>query len=153
MRERLTAGEVCTRVVTVACRATSVNEAARLMRQRHVGSLPVVDETDDGRVVVGMLTDRDIVTAVVAHELQPAALHVEDVMTEGVVTAREEDSLADVLAAMRRKGVRRIPVTGARGELVGVVTMDDLLEIVAEELDKIVRTIRAQSEREQSTRH
>jgi CBS domain-containing protein len=152
VKERLTAGEVCTRVVTVAFKTTSVNEAARLMRQHHVGSLPVVDETDRGRIVVGMLTDRDIVTAVVAHELQPAALRVEDVMTEDVVTAREEDSLADVLAAMRRNGVRRVPVTGAAGELIGMVAMDDVLEIVVEELDKIVQTIRTQSKREQSIR-
>lgn len=150
--ERLTAGEVCTRSVVVAFRQTPVNEAARLMREHHVGSLVVVEESDDGRIVVGMLTDRDIVTAVVAPDVQPALLRVEDVMSRDILSAREDDSVADLLARMRGKAVRRVPVTGNKGQLIGLVTADDLLEIVAEELNDLVQTIAAQPRRERLVR-
>src|SRR5660397_290803 len=80
MAERLTTGEICTRSVTIAFRGTSLNGAARLMRENHVGCLVVVDEVGGMRIVVGVLTDRDIVTAVVASDLDPSTLHVEDVM-------------------------------------------------------------------------
>lgn len=71
MGEKLTTGEICTRSVTIAFRQTSLDEAARLMRENHVGCLVVVDEIADKRRVVGLLTDRDIVTAVVSADLPP----------------------------------------------------------------------------------
>lgn len=150
--ERLTAGDICTRVVAIAFGSTAVTEAARVMREQHVGSLVVVDETKSGRVVVGMLTDRDIVTAVVARELDPRTLRVEDIMTTDLVTVRAEDSLSDVLAAMQRKGVRRLPVTMAAGVLVGVVAVDDLVELAAEQLQSIVRAIGRERKREETMR-
>ena len=72
MAEQLNAGDICTRDVAFVYRSTPVDDAARLMREHHVGSVVVVDETDQGRVVVGMLTDRDIVTGIVAKDVDPA---------------------------------------------------------------------------------
>jgi CBS domain-containing protein len=144
MSERLTAGEVCTREVTFAYKGTALNEAARLMREHHVGSLVVVEETGGGRAVVGMLTDRDIVTSVVARDVDAGTLRVEDVMSADLVTAREGDSVMDVLASMKRKGVRRIPVTGPQGHLVGLVAADDLLKIIAEELNALAQALGGQ---------
>lgn len=148
----LNAGEICSRVVVVAERATSLAAAARRMREQHVGCLVVVDATDAGRVVVGILTDRDIVTAVVAEELDARALRVEDVMTADVVTVQETSSFADLLATMRRKGLRRLPVVNARGLLVGVVTLDDLLEVVAGQMRTIVQAIESGQRRERELR-
>ena len=102
MGERLTAGEICTREVTIALRATPLNGAARLMRENHVGCLVVADESHGLRIVVGVLTDRDIVTAVVAADLDPGSLRVEEVMTTDLVTVREDDSLIDLMRTMRR---------------------------------------------------
>jgi CBS domain-containing protein len=152
MKERLTTGEICTRSVTVAFRHTSVDGAARLMRENHVGCLVVVDEAGALRIVVGVLTDRDIVTAVVAHGLDAKTLRVEDVMTTDLVTAREDDSLIDLMRSMRRKGVRRIPVVGAQGELIGVATLDDVLNILAEELGLLVAAIDSEGQRERQMR-
>ena len=152
MGEQLTAGEVCTRTVTVAFRNTTVGEAARLMRDNNAGCLVVVDEVQGLRIVVGLLTDRDIVTDIIAAEVNPDTLRVEDVMTTELVTARETDSLIDLLRSMRRKAVRRIPVVGARAELVGLVTLDDLLDIVSEELVLLVGAIDSQSQRERPMR-
>jgi CBS domain-containing protein len=152
MSERLTVGEVCTRSVTIAFRTTLLNGAARLMRENHVGSLVVVDETGGKRIVVGILTDRDIVTSVLALDLDCSTLMVEDVMSTDVVTARENDSLFDVMQIMRRKGVRRVPVVGPEGELLGLVTLDDLLEILAQELGLLVSAIETEGQRERRLR-
>jgi CBS domain-containing protein len=152
MGERLTTGEICTRNVTIAYKRTPVSGAARLMRENHVGCLVVVEDIDGMRVVVGMLTDRDIVTAVVAPGLDLNSFCVEDVMTTDLVTAREEDSLIDLMRAMRRKGVRRVPVVGVLNELVGVVTLDDVLDILAEEITLLVAAINSEGTRERQHR-
>lgn len=152
MGERLSTGEICTRSVTIAFRQTSLSGAARLMRENHVGSLVVVDEVGGKRVAVGILTDRDIVTAVVAPELDLHTFCVEDVMSTDLVTAREEDSLIDLMQIMRRKGVRRVPVVGAQGELVGVATLDDVLDVLSEELGLLVAAVASAGKRERQMR-
>jgi CBS domain-containing protein len=152
MSAPLTAGDVCTRSVTIVEPTLGVIDAARLMREHHVGCVVVVREEGFGRVPVGMLTDRDIVTAIVAREVDLRTLRVEDVMSSHLVSAREEDSVLDVLSLMRRKGVRRIPVTGQRGELVGLVALDDLLEIVAEQMQAIVAAVGTEQNRERAQR-
>ena len=152
MAERLTSGEICTRSVTIAFKGTSLSGAARLMRENHVGCLVVVEETAGVRIVVGVLTDRDIVTAVVASDIDPATLCVGDVMSTDLVTAREEDSLIDLMRNMRRKGVRRIPVVGGQGELIGVVTLDDVLDILSQELGLLVAAIDSEGKRERQVR-
>lgn len=152
MGERLNTAEVCTRSVTIAFRRTPLNAAAKLMRENHVGCLVVVDEVGGMRVVVGLLTDRDIVTSVVAADADPRNLMVEDVMTTDLVTARESDSLIDVMGSMRRKGVRRVPVVGAESELIGIITMDDVLDILSEELSLLVGAIDSEGKRERLMR-
>jgi CBS domain-containing protein len=140
----LTAGEICTRTVVHTDRGMLVDEAARLMRTHHVGSLVVTEERSPReRIVVGMVTDRDITTAVVALERDPRAYRVGDTMSPDVVTVREQDALLDVLAVMRRKKVRRVPVTGPRGELAGLVALDDVLAVVAEQLQALAAAVGA----------
>jgi CBS domain-containing protein len=73
-------------------------------------------------------------------------------MTAEVVMALEQDSLADLLALMRRKGVRRIPVATPNGVLLGLVTLDDLLEILAEQLRTVVMAIESEQMRERRLR-
>lgn len=148
MGEKLTTGEICTRSVTMAFRQTPLDEAARLMRENHVGCLVVADDMPDQRTVIGLLTDRDIVTAVVAADLAPSALRVEDVMTTDLVVAREEDSVIDLIRTMRSKGVRRVPVVGLQDELIGIVTFDDVLGILSEELDLLVAVVGSEGKRE-----
>jgi CBS domain-containing protein len=152
MGERLTTGEICTRSLTIAFRKTPVDGAARLMRENHVGCLVVVDEVEGKRIVVGILTDRDIVTGVVAPGLAPDTLLVGDVMTTDLVTAREDDSLIDLMRTMRRKGVRRIPVVAGQGELIGLVTLDDVLDILSQELGLLVAAINTEGQRERQMR-
>jgi CBS domain-containing protein len=152
MREQLNMGEICNRIVVYTYQNMSISDAARIMREQHVGSLVVVEETDQGRAVVGMLTDRDIAVAVVARDLDAKTLRVADYMSGNVVTARPEDSVYEVLGQMRRNGIRRIPVTDAENLLIGIVTLDDLLGIVAEELQGLVAAIESEHRREAHVR-
>ena len=152
MREKMLAGDVCNRIVVIAERDMSLAQAAQLMRQRHVGCLVVVDETGAGRLVAGMLTDRDIVTAVVARELDATQLTVGDVMCRELISALEDDSIRDMLVTMRRKGIRRLPVVTSQGVLVGLVTLDDVLALLAEQLRELAAVIETEALREQRER-
>ena len=152
MAETLNAGEICSRIVVVGERDTPLPAAARRMREQHVGCLVVVDDTGSGRRVAGMLTDRDIVTSVMAKAVDPTTLRVEDVMSTDVVTARETDAFTELLATMRHKGLRRLPVVDAQGVLVGLVTLDDLLGILAEQMRTVVQAIESEQRRERNAR-
>lgn len=135
------AGELCNRDVVFVYRDTRLVEAARLMREHHVGSLVVVVERLSERVPVAILTDRDIVVAVVAKELDPRTLTVADVLTDGLVTVREQDDVSDALRVMREAGIRRVPVLSRSGALAGILALDDVLELMAEEMNDFARTM------------
>jgi CBS domain-containing protein len=151
MREPTDAGDICTRIVFIAYPSMALDEAARLMRDRHVGCLVVVEQASTSeRVVVGMLTDRDIALGVVAADRDPHGMRVDDVMTRNVVTAQEHDSLLDLLAAMRRKGVRRMPVTQPQGTLIGIVALDDVLDVLAQQMQAVAGAVNATSRHERT---
>lgn len=152
MAETLNAGEICNRIVVVAERETGLFAAAERMREQHVGSLVVVDKTGAGRLVVGMLTDRDIVTGVIAKEVDPAVLRVEDVMSTDVVTVTESTPFAELLSTMRRHGLRRLPVVDEHQVLVGLLTLDDVLEVMAEQMHTLVQAIESEQRRERRVR-
>lgn len=132
--------EACKRDVVVARRDTSLADAAKLMRERHVGCIVVVD-TNDASKPVGILTDRDIVVEVVAAELDPRSVTVGEIMSTPVVTVRAGDDALDTLKAMRIRGVRRVPVVDDAGALAGLASLDDLLEIAGETLNDVVGAI------------
>lgn len=145
-------GEACNRTVIVIGRDTPLDEAAKLMREHHVGSL-VVAEDSNGRRPVGIVTDRDMVVEVLAAGVDYRTMTVGEIMGARLITAGEEDDCLDTLKLMRTHGVRRIPVIGRKGDLVGIVTADDLLEIVAEELGDIVGAVGREQSREAALRH
>jgi CBS domain-containing protein len=124
-----------------------VSRAAQLMREKHVGYLVVVDGdrlAGVARPPVGVLTDRDIVVSVVARGVDPAVVRVEDIMTVNPITAHESDPLEAALRKMRDFGVRRLPVVNDRRELVGILAFDDVLEIIADNVDEIINAIRTE---------
>jgi CBS domain-containing protein len=147
-RVAMNAGEICNREVIVAYRTMNLLEASKLMRDYHVGSLVVVVDRLSERVPVGILTDRDLTLAVIAKEVDARTLDVGDVIGGELFTVREEDSVTDVLRVIRDRGVRRVPVVTHSGALAGIVTIDDVLDIVAEQLGDIVRAIGRERVRE-----
>lgn len=137
----MSAGEYCNREVVIVARSESIREAIDLMRRYHVGDVVVVEKRGEAPVPVGILTDRDIVLEVLAEGVDLDAVTIGDVMSFDLVTVPEDTSLLDVLALMGEKGVRRLPVVNRAGELVGILTVDDLLELLAEQLNDIVRLL------------
>ena len=145
-------GELCNREVVVTEKSISVVDAARLMRTHHVGDLVVVEEQGGRRVPVGILTDRDIVVEVVAAGVNPDALKVGDIMGPGVATVRESEGLFEALRYMRDKGVRRMPVVDGAGGLAGILTLDDLLGLLAEEMTELAKLVSHERQREAAAR-
>jgi len=127
--------DICSRVVVVAEPGTDLREAARLMRDHHVGALVVVDGADGSRRPIGIVTDRDIVVAVVASPgVKPESLNIGDVMSADLVVVGENVGVFEAVDLMQDRGARRLPVVDAEGRLIGIITLDDVLRMVAGEL-------------------
>lgn len=128
--------EICQHRVVTVRRSDELRTAAKLMREQHVGFLVVVQPSvhEGGQEVVGVLTDRDIVVSTLALDVDPSSVSVGDVMSRNPAVALEQDSVADAIYLMRRRGVRRLPVVGDYCRLVGVVSLDDILRQHADEM-------------------
>ena len=141
------------RKVVTARKDETVVEAARRMREQHVGDVIVVDGTGQRRVPIGILTDRDIVVSAVARDVEHLSkLLIGDVMTTGISTAVEEDELADVIGTMRRHGLRRLPVVDANGSLQGIIAFDDIMEHLASQLASLAQVVSRQPQLERENR-
>jgi len=117
---------------------TSCGEAARLMRDEEIGCVVVAEA---GRPA-GVVTDRDLVVRVMAAGADPDRLALRDVMSGEPVFLGDVRSLDAVIRTMREQGVRRVPVVDEEGELEGIVTLDDLLVLLAEQLGSLAETVR-----------
>ncbi|HEX7889737.1 MAG TPA: CBS domain-containing protein [Ramlibacter sp.] len=144
----MTIGEVCNRNVVHAAAGVSVREAARLMREQHVGTVVIVDERNGARFPVGIVTDRDIAIAVVALGLDPAVIEAGDLMAPRFAAVDESWGIAEVVQLMQVKGVHRMVVTAGDGALLGIVAKDDLLSLLAEELSALANISSSGRERE-----
>ena len=144
----MSAGEYCNREVVVVLKSEPVSEAISLMRSHHVGDVVVVETTATGAKPVGILTDRDIVLEILAEGVDLGAVSIGDVMSYELVTVTEDTKLIDTIKLMRDKGVRRIPVVNQQGELQGLLTVDDILELLAEQLTDIVDLVNKELNRE-----
>lgn len=116
---------ICTRHVITVDAAASLAEAARRLREHHVGALVVTRAGAEGVAVAGVVTDRDLAVEVLARGLDAAALAVGTLVQGEPVAVPESAGVDEALAQMRAHGVRRLPVAGAQGQLVGIVTLDD----------------------------
>jgi len=134
----MSAGEYCNRDVVVIEKTESVREAINLMRKNHVGEVVVVEMRENASIPLGILTDRDIVVEILAEDVDLDAVNVGDVMSDQLVTINEDTKLLDAIKQMRIKGVRRLPVVNEKGELQGILSVDDFLELVVEQLSDIV---------------
>ncbi|NOJ93951.1 CBS domain-containing protein [Corallococcus sp. CA049B] len=129
----------CRKPVAIIQSTQSVAEAAETLRDQHVGALVVVQE--DLRPV-GMLTDRDIVTRVLAARKDATATSVADVMSPKPFVARLTDSIDMTLFALRQHGVRRLPIVDEQGRVAGLVSLDDLWVLLSAELDQTAAVVR-----------
>jgi CBS domain-containing protein len=138
----MSAGRICVRSVDTAAMDESVYAAARRMHARNVGSLIVVDKEQRP---LGLLTDRDLVVRVIAEARDPNETVVSQVMARLPQTIREETPIEEALGLMRRGPYRRLPVVAADGRVVGILSLDDILDLLAEEFGEIGRLLHEES--------
>lgn len=134
----MSVGRICSRVTHLADRGESVQLAAERMKAENVGTLLVVDAD---RKPIGILTDRDLALRVVAGGLDARKTKVGDVMSAHPRWVSETAAIEDAVATMRGLAVRRLPVVDDAGRLVGIVSIDDVLELVTEELSDLGRIV------------
>lgn len=148
----MTIGAICNHaVITLEANAT-VLEAATLMRQHHVGDVVVVKNHQGKQVPVGIVTDRDIVIDLVATELDCKVITVGDIMVTNLAVAKTSAGVLEVIQLMASKGVRRLPIVGDNSELVGIVTLDDLLLLLAKELGALTKLVAREQKNEAARR-
>jgi len=136
-------GNVCTRIVFTATPQTSLVEISRLMGQKEIGAVVIVDKEQNE--ILGMLTDRDLaVNLATLKEKLPAAL-AEEVMHKAVLTLRKDQDLKAAIIAMRKKCVRRAPVVDENNKLIGIITLEDILSELAETFGEIEHLIKHQT--------
>lgn len=145
-------GEICNREVVIVQPNSTILEAARLMRQHHVGDVLVVEDRGGLRVPVGIVTDRDLVVEIMAPELDQTAITVGDIMVPELATVKENTGVFEAIQYMRAKGVRRLPVVDDNGGLLGILTLDDLLELLAEELLALAKLVTHEQKKETMSR-
>lgn len=138
-------GSVCTRSVVTTTADRPLAEAAREMLERNIGALAVVGSHDGLRRAVGIVTDRDIVCGQLTHAADLHCLTVGEVMTAEPLTLSEQTGVAEAIDCMSRSGVRRVLVVNEAGSLSGIVSIDDLLPIVADELGVLAKLLRNHS--------
>ena len=135
-------GELCTQEVVIVSPDDNVLTAAKLMRDYGVGDVVIVKN----RRPVGILTDRDIAVRVMAEMRFSAETQVKMVMSADLKTINEERGVGDAIRLMKSVRIRRLPVIDDEGYLVGIITLNDLLELIAEEMETLTELVRLQQE-------
>lgn len=140
----MTVGSICVRQVDTVTPDESVAVAAERMHQRAVGTLVVVNGASQ---VIGIITDRDLVSRVLARGLNPGETTVRNSMTDRPTTVFEHTPIETALVAMRTGRFRRIPVVDGDNKLVGLITLDDILMLLGEEFSQIGRLLKRETPR------
>ena len=141
-------------VLDVACCTPdiTVSAAARLMREHHTGDLVVIDNADEEREPVGIVTDRDIVVEVLARGRDPSKTTVSEIMSKQLVIASGSEDAMQALQRMADHGVRRVPVVDDEQCVLGIVTLDDMLRVHAEQATSLAHVVSKEQSREQRVR-
>ncbi|MEQ1439971.1 CBS domain-containing protein [Fontimonas sp. SYSU GA230001] len=143
-------GECCNRSVVVCDRRASIHDAARMMRQFNNGTVVVVDRAGGGKRPLGIVTDRDLVFEVLARQHDPEQMCVEQLLADELPTAQADDGFWETLERMRTRGFRRIAVVDRNGDLVGLLAIDDVLDLLSDAQRRVVELARPSPAAERS---
>ena len=138
----MSVGRICTRTVDTADLDESAQVVAGRMNARNVGSLVILDEQ---KCPVGIITDRDLAIRVLAKGLDPASTTVETIMTGCPDRVTESTPIETAIAIMRSGPHRRLPVVDDNDQLVGILSLDDVLDLLCEEFQEIGKLVRKES--------
>ena len=146
-------GDICNKNVVYADQKSDLLTAALLMREYHVGSVVIVVDSQNGRKPVGIITDRDLVLKILASDVPAKEIILNDIVNRDIICIRDDDDIMDAIKIMYMESVRRVPVINDKGELSGILAMDDLIEILTNELCNLVAVIGRQQRQEQRKIH
>lgn len=143
--------DFATSMVAVVEPETPTLLVAQLMRKHHIGALVVVDAHEKTRPI-GIVTDRDLVLELMAEGLDPAIFTAGDIMSVDLVTATPGMDALEAVQLMKTHRLRRLVINDDEGRLVGIVTMEDVLELLARELANLAAGLAGARDREISER-
>lgn len=141
MGETMTVRDIARQHVVTANREQTVGNIATVMREEHVGSVVIVEEG----APVGILTDRDLAMQVLEPRRDPASVTAGEVMTDDPVTVSTEDGVFEVTKTLFETQARRLPLVDTEGSVAGIVTLDDFLVLLTDELNGLAGVIEAES--------
>ena len=145
----MSVGEFCNRLVIIARPESDIVAVAKLMRKHHVGDVVIVQGKEgEPQVPLGIITDRDLVIELLALEVAPDSVNVGEVMSYELVTCRESDTIWGALLRMRSNAIRRMVVVNNKGSLIGILTVDDILELLAEKMTALSKVALGQQAKE-----
>jgi CBS domain-containing protein len=148
----MTIGAICNHEVITVQREATVLHAAMLMREYHVGDVVVIENQKNKVIPIGIVTDRDLVVEVVATELDCKVITVGDIMVTNLATTKDSLGVLESIQLMTSKGVRRLPVVDDSGSLMGIVTLDDLLLLLAKEFGSLSKLVAREQKNEVTRR-
>jgi CBS domain-containing protein len=144
--------DICTREVVLVDSGASLQKAATLMRERHVGALLVAVSANGVPQVAGIVTDRDIVVEAVARGLDPAATEIGPLASPALAAIPSAARLDQAISLMKERGVRRLLVSGDGSSLFGIVSLDDVLGALGHEVAELAGAVRKGADREAAER-
>lgn len=140
-------GSLCKAFVTTIDEEVSLAEASKRMQENHVGSLVVVKTFDGKLIPCGIITDRDLALAL-GSTPAPQHLQVKQLMMAHPIVASASDGIFDTICKMRDHGVKRMPVVNDAGALIGIISADDLMSLLAQEFFNLAKISETQLKKE-----
>jgi CBS domain-containing protein len=137
----MTVHECCNTDVVSASPDAKVMEVVRMMDEKNVGCVIIVER----QAPVGIITDRDIVLRVLKEERDPKTLAVREVMTKNLTVIEGNKGLFEAMRNFEGKNFRRMPVVDERGRLTGIITTDDMMQLLAREFSFVTTVIKVQT--------
>jgi predicted transcriptional regulator len=145
-------GDICTREVVLADRGATLQQAASLMREHHVGLLIITEKSAEGLQITGIVTDRDVVVEAVARGMDVTKTEVGRLESEKLAALASDAAIDEAIDMMKERGVRRLLVSGEDGKLHGVVSLDDVLGALGHEMAELAHAVRKGIDRETAER-
>lgn len=142
---------ICNREVVTIGRKSTLKDVSNLMNQKHVGSILVIEQMNGNKVPAGIITDRDLALTMSSTE-KPQMLLVEQIMQSQPVLAKVDDGIFETIEKMHKYGVKRLPVVDEKGSLYGIISADDLLTFMGEEINNLGKIRETQISHEKGIR-
>lgn len=146
-RKIMTIKKLCTQGVITIRKEATLKAVSELMLKNHIGSIVVVETINGKQIPAGIVTDRDIALTIGTME-KPGEIRIEQIMQSHPIVIKESDGLYETIVKMHKHGVKRLPVINGDGALCGIITADDILALMGEEISQLTKIRESQIKNE-----